>query len=216
MSSPDSRGVVCVFAKPPRAGEVKTRLAEEIGPDQAARLASAFLEDTLASLRRLPHRVVLASTEPGAFEALAEECWIQGEGELGERLERMLRRALGQAPWAAAIGADSPGFPLEALEEAESMLTSVDVALGPADDGGFYLIATKRCPLEMFASVTWSVPDTLDQVERRLRVLGLSTGRVAPWFDVDTVDSLRRLVELVARGEVRAAETAKAVTEWAR
>ena len=96
------------------------------------------------------------------------------------------------------------------------MLRSLDVALGPADDGGFYLIATRRCPLEMFGGVTWSVPDTLEQVERRLRALGLSTGRVAPWFDVDTVDSLRRLVELVARGEVRAAATAQAIAGWAR
>src|SRR4029453_5657380 len=115
--------------------ELNVRLQRESDQHQAPPLSSAFLEDTLASLRRLPHRVVLASTEPDAFGELAEERWIQGEGELGERLERILRQALGQAPWAAAIGADSPGFPLEALEEAEAMLTSVDVALGPADEG---------------------------------------------------------------------------------
>ena len=216
MTSPDASGVVCVFAKPPRPGEVKTRLAAEIGAGEAARLATAFLEDTLVSLRRLPLRVVLASTEPGVSSPLADEWWIQGDGELGERLERMLRRALGHAPWAAAIGADSPGFPLAAIEEAESMLRSVDVALGPADDGGFYLIATRRCPLEMFAGVTWSEPDTLLQVERRLRTLGLSTARVARWFDVDTLESLRRLLGLVARGEVTAAATAQAIAGWAR
>jgi uncharacterized protein len=212
----DDRGVVCVFAKPPRPGEVKTRLAVEIGVGEAARLATAFLEDTLFSLGALPLRVVLASTEPGASSILADECWIQGDGDLGDRLERVLRRALGQAPWAAAVGADSPGFPLEALEEAESLLRSVDVALGPADDGGFYLIAVRRCPLEMFAGVTWSAPDTLLQVERRLRTLGLSTARVAPWFDVDTLDSLRRLVGLVERGEVRADATAQAIAGWPR
>ena len=216
MTDAAERGVVCVFAKPPRPGEVKTRLAADIGVGEAARLASAFLEDTLFSLGGLPFRVVLASTEPGTSSILADECWIQGDGELGERLERILRRALGQAPWAAAVGADSPGFPLEVLEEAESMLRSVDVALGPADDGGFYLIATRRCPPAMFAGVTWSAPDTLLQVERRLRTLGLSTARVAPWFDVDTLDSLRRLVELVARGEVKATATAQAIAGWAR
>ena len=67
MTSPDASGVVCVFAKPPRPGEVKTRLAAEIGAGAAARLATAFLEDTLVSLRRLPLRVVLASTEPGVY-----------------------------------------------------------------------------------------------------------------------------------------------------
>jgi rSAM/selenodomain-associated transferase 1 len=216
VTSADAPGVVCVFAKPARPGEVKTRLAAEIGPGEAARLATAFLEDTLVALRRLPLRVVLASTEPGVSSALADECWEQGDGELGERLERVLCQALGRAPWAAAIGADSPGFPLAALEEAEAMLSSVDVALGPADDGGFYLMATRRCPPQMLAGVTWSVPDTLLQVERRFRTLGLSTGRVAPWFDVDTLESLRRLAGLMARGEVRAAATAQAIAGWAR
>jgi uncharacterized protein len=216
VTSADVPGVVCVFAKPPRPGEVKTRLAAEIGAGEAARLASAFLEDTLVSLRDLPLRVVLASTEPGTSSALADECWTQGDGELGERLERVLCRALGHAPWAAAIGADSPGFPLAALEEAESMLRSVDVALGPAEDGGFYLIATRRCPPQMFAGVTWSAPDTLLQVERRVRSLGLSTARVARWFDVDTLESLQRLIELVTRGEVRAEATAQAIAGWAR
>jgi len=216
VTSPAEKGVVCVFAKPPRAGEVKTRLAAEIGPGVAARLATAFLEDTLASLREIPVRVVLASTEPPDGLPPADECWLQGDGDLGERLERMLCRALGEAPWAAAIGADSPGFPLGVLEEAEQMLSSLDVALGPADDGGFYLIATRRCPPQMLAGVTWSAPDTLLQVERRLRTVGLSTGRVARWFDVDTVDSLRRLEALLSRGEVRAAATAQAIAGWAR
>ena len=68
----------------------------------------------------------------------------------------------------------------------------------------------------MLAGVTWSAPDTLLQVERRLRTVGLSTGRVARWFDVDTMDSLRRLEELLSRGEVRAAATARAIAGWAR
>jgi rSAM/selenodomain-associated transferase 1 len=208
--------VVCVFAKPPRAGEVKTRLATEIGAREAARFASAFLEDTLRALRQLPVRTVLATTERWAAARAADECWLQGNGDLGARLERMLRRALGTAPWAAAMGADSPGFPVAALSEAERVLRSTDVALGPADDGGFYLVATRRCRPGMFAGVTWSAPDTLAQVERRLGAVGLSSARLPGWFDVDTLDGLHRLAALVARGTVVAPATARAFAGWAR
>jgi hypothetical protein len=127
----------------------------------------------------------------------------------------MLRRALSTGVWSAAIGADSPGFPLAALSEAEQILRSTDVALGPADDGGFYLVATRRCRPGMFADVTWSAPDTLTQVERRLRAVGLSTARLPGWFDVDTVDGLHRLAALVAQGAVVAPATARAFAGWA-
>ena len=79
---------------------------------------------------------------------LDAETWLQGDGELGERLERMFQRALETAPWAMAIGADSPGFPLDAIIDAERRLRSIDVVFGPADDGGFYFVAMRSCPSE--------------------------------------------------------------------
>jgi rSAM/selenodomain-associated transferase 1 len=203
--------IACVFAKPPRPGQVKTRLALTLGAEPAARFAAAFLEDTCAALRALPLRVVLTTTEPWEGAAPAAQTWLQGEGGLGERLERALRRALVLAPWALAIGADSPGFPLEAVTYAERALRHVDVAIGPAADGGFYFVALRRCPEGCFADVPWSSSDTLVALEERMHAAGLSTTRMLPWFDVDTPADLARLEGLIDAGEISAPATARAL-----
>ncbi len=116
--------VICIFAKPPVPGQVKTRLAVALGPERAAALARAFLDDTIAAVRRLPRaQVALASTEPvpGDVPVL-----LQGEGDLGERIERVLRAALELAPFAIAIGADAPGLPPGLLEAARAALERAD------------------------------------------------------------------------------------------
>jgi hypothetical protein len=175
----------------------------------AAHLATAFLEDTCAALSTLPIHVVVATTEEGWRFRFAAETWLQGAGELGDRLERMLQRALETAPWAMAFGADSPGFPLGAILRAERELRSVDAVFGPADDGGFYFVAMRSCPPGVFAGVPWSSPMTLQHAERRLRELGLTTARVRPWFDVDTLADLRRLAALLRATGIRAPATAR-------
>ncbi|MFP2909527.1 TIGR04282 family arsenosugar biosynthesis glycosyltransferase [Pyxidicoccus sp. 3LFB2] len=207
-------GDVCVFAKPPVAGQVKTRLARTLGQDVAAELAAAFFADTWALLRTLPWiRPVLATTQAGRPEGLAceadAEVWLQGEGGLGERLERVLRRALERGPWAMALGADTPGLPGPLLEEARAKLAAgADAVLGPAEDGGFYLLALKRCPPGLLAEgLPWSSADTLERTRERLESHGLRTVLLEPWFDVDTEADLHRLADLLAKGAVRAPST---------
>src|SRR2546423_15206192 len=116
---------ICVFAKPPRPGEAKTRLATAIGPAAAAELARAMLEDTWRLLSTLTWAdLVLATTEidrswidelpfpiSSSNSDHAAPVWQQGSGDLGERLERMLRTALMRTSMAIAIGTDSPGLP---------------------------------------------------------------------------------------------------------
>src|SRR5690606_41919544 len=104
---------ICVFAKPPVPGQVKTRLLPEVGAEGAARLARAFLEDTLAMVGEVPGvHAVLATTAPFSVPGVPpERVWLQGDGPLGARLERILRRGLDEAPAAVALGADSPGLP---------------------------------------------------------------------------------------------------------
>jgi uncharacterized protein len=203
--------IACVFVQPPRPGFVETRLAQEVGAERAARLAAAFLEDTCAALRRLPLRVVLATTEPWGGAPLTAQTWLQGEGGRSERLERVLRRALALAPCAFAIGPNSPGFPVEALTHAVRALRHVDVALGPAEGGGFYFVALRRCPEGCFAGVPWSGRDTLVALEERMRATGSSTARMLPWFDVDTRADLARLEQLIDAGQIRAPATACAL-----
>ncbi len=206
---------ICVLAKPPRPGLVKTRLAAAVGDAQAAALARAFFEDTWSAASSLRWaRAVLATTEPAAAEwasAKRASLWPQGKGDLGDRLERMLRRALDDTPAALAIGTDTPGLPPILFSQARSALRSADAVLGPCEDGGFYLIGLRRCPDGLLRDLPWTAPDTFLKTLARLRGSGLSAAVLSPWFDVDGPPDLACLHALVARGEIDAPRTALAL-----
>ena len=201
---------ICVFLKPPRSGEVKTRLIPAVGADAAAMLAESFFEDIWEAVHSLKWaRPIVASTE---FVNLGDVCevWLQGEGDLGRKLENILRRALRDSPAALALGADSPGLPMRLLETAREALVKSDAVLGPSEDGGFYLLGLKDCPDELLAGIRWSQPDTLCQTMSRLRQAGLSISVLEHWFDVDTPDDLKRLQSLIEAKAILAPHTAEA------
>jgi rSAM/selenodomain-associated transferase 1 len=199
--------VICIFAKPQVAGRVKTRLAAALGPERAAALARAFLEDTIASMRALPWaQVALASTEPVSSDL---PVLLQGDGDLGQRIERVLRAALELAPCAIAIGADAPALPPRLLDAARAALDHADAVIGPADDGGFYLLGLRACPEGLLADLPWSAPDTCVRTAERLRAHGLRLEVLAPWFDVDRPEDLDRLRELIRNSEIVAPSTAR-------
>ena len=107
-----------------------------------------------------------------------------------------------------AIGADAPAVPSRLLESARTALQEADVAIGPADDGGFYLLALRHCPEGLLRDLPWSSVDTLHATLKRLRGLGLRTRLLEPWFDVDRAEDLERLRELVDQGLLHAPRTA--------
>jgi rSAM/selenodomain-associated transferase 1 len=211
MHEPRPDIALCVFAKPPRAGETKTRLAPAVGAEGAAALARAFITDTWAAVTRLPWaRPVLASTGPwpeGLLPAPAE-VWQQGEGDLGARLERILHRGLEMCPAAMALGADSPGLPMAYLEAARAALANADAVLGPSDDGGFYLLALRQLPVGALANLPWSQAETRARTEERLKSLGLTVAHVEPFFDVDVPADLERLKADLNMGRIQAPATA--------
>lgn len=215
-----ARGVIAVFAKPPRPGEVKTRLAATLGAAPAAELAAAFLHDTLALVRgEARATVVLASTEHdrAALQLPPEvPLWLQGEGDLGARQERICARALaGGAPWVLAVGADSPGMPAALLGQAIDALTSGRAVLGPADDGGYVLLGLRACPAGLLAGLPWSSPHTARETLARLASRGLPAAVLAPWFDIDQPEDLARLRGLLQRGEIHAPATARVLERLA-
>ncbi len=209
-----AQDVLCILVKSPRPGEVKTRLAPAVGLDGAATLARAFLDDTLALARRLSWArvVVVVSGDPAPLALPADvEVWSQGPGDLGERMERALVRALAPGRRAILLGTDSPGLPARMVEAARASLPARGAVLGPAGDGGFYLIGLDRCEPGLLSGLPWSRSDTLVHTEARLRRAGRAVARAEPWFDVDEPADLERLSDLVGRGEVQAPATARAL-----
>lgn len=215
--------IVCMFAKPPRPGEAKTRLAARFGASTAARLAAAFMQDTWASFGDdAAITAILATTTtdvevfPAVIRDSAQEIWGQGDGDLGQRMQRALERGLeGGESSAAIVGADSPGLPASRWAQVRQALATAEVVLGPAADGGFYLIAARRVVPGMLHGLRWSQPDTLEQTRARLVSCGLQVATIEPWFDVDEPQDVVELQERIARGEIVAPATATLLQELA-
>lgn len=213
----DDRGRICVFFKSPVAGSVKTRLIPAVGAERAARLAEAFFLDTWDAVCRLHWAdAIVATTGPIPNHVKTVDpvrVWAQGDGDLGERLERVLRRALSDAPFAMALGADSPGLPTRLLAQARAALDSCDAVLGPCEDGGFYLLGLRRCPPRLLADIPWSQPHTFAHTLSRLQEAGLKVRTLEPWFDVDQPEDLAKLRHMISDGGVSVPETARALQE---
>jgi rSAM/selenodomain-associated transferase 1 len=182
-----ARRVLGLFVKQPRPGAVKTRLG---GPEWGARAARAFLLDALARLEHVDARRVAAFSPAEAETEFAEltqggfDLAPQGDGDLGERLERFFRRELVDGAAVVVVGADSPTLPLGHVEAAFAALDSADVVLGPATDGGYYLLGCRRLP-PVFDAVAWGGPDVLAQTVARLPA-SWRLALLPPWYDVDT------------------------------
>ncbi len=208
-----AQAAICVFTKPPLAGEAKTRLIPGIGPEAAAQLAEAFLRDTLDLLQNLDWaETIVAATAPFERSYLGKRrMWLQPEGTLATRLETILNQTLSEYPMALALGADSPGLPLVHLQQARQQLAQHDAVLGPSTDGGFYLLGVKNCPPGLLSGIAWSQSSTMQQTISRLQQQGLSVARIPEWFDVDIGAELLHLESLLQRGLVNCPHTAVAL-----
>lgn len=194
--APTSKIPICIFAKPPVPAEVKTRLIPALGAVAAARLASAMLKDVWHAVASHPSvRPILATTRPGSFPIGVpdEDIWLQGEGDLGERIERIMTRGLQQSTAVVAVGADTPAVTVAHLEATIECLQEHDAVLGPSTDGGFYLVALRRCPPGLLASLPWSTEETLQALMVRLKEHSFSVAELEPLFDVDLPADLHAL-----------------------
>lgn len=204
---------VCIFAKPPIPGRVKTRLAPVVGEVEAACLASAMLSDVWSVVENTRGVFpVLAAAEPGSFaiDAPSERIWLQQSGDLGSRIEGILHCGLAIAPAAIALGADSPLLTAAHLDTAVEHLRKADAVLGPSEDGGFYLLGLRNCPGGLLAGLEWSREETCCQARQRLQMYGMRVGTIRALLDVDTPADLDRLREqLVELPHTVAPETRK-------
>ena len=189
---------VCVFAKAPEPGRVKTRLIGTLGSEGSAKLAAAMFQDTWKVVSEcMGARPVLATGTAGGFPVAIEsdDIWLQGDGDLGMRLEKILRRALGCACAAIAVGADSPALTTVHLQTAMRALEHQDAVIGRSADGGFYLLGLRQCTEGLLAQLPWSTCETARATVHRMREKGLTIYELSPLFDVDTPGDLDVLLE---------------------
>lgn len=219
MTDPTADPVrICLFAKPPLPGDVKTRLAPFIGAEGAARLAEAFLLDTCDTLSAIADaELILATTAPfpDTFPLPpGMPQWLQGQGDLGARQESILARGLRDRHRVIAIGADLPGLPRGYVEEAARLLHTHDAVLGPTRDGGYYLLGLTRHVPGLLDGLPWSVASTFAATRSRLESLGYDVAFLPEWWDVDDGEDLVVLEQWLAGHPTRAPHTAEALAQW--
>jgi len=204
VNYPASR--LLVFARAPRAGEVKTRLIPRLGAQGAAELHARL---TLRCLDTVTH-AGLCPVEmwcaPSSHDPFFESCreryhtglYDQVPGDLGERMYAALVAALGRADSAVLVGTDIPSLEVADLEAAlQALQDGKDVVLGPATDGGYYLIGVRRADRRLFTRMPWGGPEVLRETSTRLQRLALDWLRLRERSDVDTPEDFHNLPESI-------------------
>jgi rSAM/selenodomain-associated transferase 1 len=211
-----------LMAKAPLSGLSKTRLASESGlsADWAARFAEAFLRDTLGVCDRVEDARLIVSFAPSEsgpyFRELAPQAHLaaQVEGDLGARMTAACEVAFSLgATRVAVIGADTPHLDPRSIEHALRELDDCDCVLGPASDGGYYLIALRERRPEMFQGIEWSIARVLEQTLARARASGARTVLLDELFDIDDAAALERLARTLRPDGEPCPRTARVLAE---
>jgi len=194
------RSAVGIMARAPSA-EGKSRLASHFSPERLRALRVALLADTLRNLETLPDVCIFFTPDETADE-LAH--WgdatlarlPQGPGDLGTRMCSAVRHLLGVRKYDAAVlvGTDIPWLTADQVREAVDTLSARGgVVLGPADDGGYYLIAMTRTHEGLFEQIDWGTASVLADTLRAAERCGVDAHLLQSAYDVDTIDDVRRL-----------------------
>lgn len=191
-----------VMAREPRAGSVKTRLARDIGEVRALRFYRVMLDVLGSRLAGDGRWLTLFAVTPDV--SVTAGCWprdvprrTQGHGDLGTRLHRVFER-LPPGP-VVIVGTDIPGITRAHIARAFRRLGASDAVLGPAGDGGYWLVGLRRTPRvrQIFRGVRWSSEDTL--ADTLANLAGARVTLLDRLDDVDDGESFKRLATVASR-----------------
>jgi rSAM/selenodomain-associated transferase 1 len=194
------RCCILVFAKFPKAGMVKTRLAEAIGAEKAAELYSCMVLDTIDYVKQsnFPFEILYWPSEFGQqIKSVfgSEHSYAPQAGDnLSQRLINGFNDAFGKGfEYVLAIGSDSPDMPDETIAQAFIKLKSKDAVIGPTADGGYYLIgfSKKTFDNKILQNISWSTPEVLTQTLKNLANQNKTVSLLNLWYDIDTVENIQ-------------------------
>jgi uncharacterized protein len=198
-----SASALIIFAKAPVQGQVKTRLCPPLTPDEAASLHGSIVLDMLERSRgaAMDRFVACAPSADHVFFKILEErhgvrLLTQTGDDLGARMARAMADvfSLGYQK-VLIIGTDLPTLPGPAFSEAAALLATHDLVLGPACDGGYYLIGLRKPAPELFAGIPWSTDKVLPLTQQKAAALGLRATLLPVRRDIDTIEDLSALID---------------------
>ena len=213
-----SESCILFFVKYPEPGKVKTRLGEVVGNDKAAMLYRHFVQDMLQGLARL-HADLHICYVPGDADLPEKfKAWLgpqhmfaaQQGLDLGERMKHAMQKAFDDGyDRVALMGSDIPDYPCELVQKALNDLQHYDAAIGPAFDGGYYLIGFRKdsfCP-DVFDGIRWGEADVYQPTVEKMRRARLEVLQLPDWNDVDTVWDLNVLYRTNKNSSFRRSST---------
>jgi uncharacterized protein len=186
-----------VFAKAPRPGQVKTRLAHAVGEERACQIYRQLLTKVSGSLKSLANVEfhVSPASDLHAVDPWLQPGWrtvAQGAGDLGQRLMHAFAQSFKTgARKVTIIGSDCPYLQPKDIQQAWRELNPHDLVLGPATDGGYWLIALKQPTPELFEGVPWSSDQVLAETLKRAKQLKLKVQLLRILSDIDTLEDWR-------------------------
>ena len=200
-----------IFAKYPEAGKVKTRLGSEIGYQLSALFYKKFLNMTLNLVKEacVDKTIIAFSPESGqsffrGFIPTNYELYLQNGKDLGGKMSNSIGAAFAAgAKKVIVIGSDSPTLPHSIINEAIRLLNTNDVVLGPAEDGGYYLIGLNKPYQTLFKNVEWSTDSVLEQTIKKINGLKIKFDLLREWYDVDDINTLYRAKSDDSTGEIK-------------
>ena len=218
------RDCILYFVKYPQPGAVKTRMAEGTTPQLAADFYRAFAADKFAEIVATPEAEVIVCFAPEKMQREVA-AWLPCRRYLsqkGTELGRRMENAFGEAflmgyDRAVLVGSDIPGLTPDILRRGLNALAPDTAVLGPAEDGGYYLIGFHRQGFkpEVLRNMAWSDSHVFQRTADLLNRLGLDCVELERLADMDTLDDLAALVKLGADGPLAglSLETARAMTD---
>jgi rSAM/selenodomain-associated transferase 1 len=189
-----------VFTRYPEPGKTKTRMIPLLGSEGAATLQRQMTEHTLAQVKQLQNQYPISIEVyfAGGNPQLMED-WLgsnivyqrQGEGDLGFRMVSALQSAFNNgSSGVVIIGTDCPGLNSQIMEQAFAVLANHDIVLGPAQDGGYYLIGLRRLIDELFSGISWGTSEVLQQTVEIAKQIDLAIAYLPTLADVDRPEDL--------------------------
>jgi uncharacterized protein len=191
-----SKKILIIFIKNPEKGNVKTRLAKTAGDETAYQIYKKLISHTLEVAEKLNIEKQLWYSdyvdENDGIDSDVFKKFRQSEGNLGQRMSDAFRSSFEEkCGKAVIIGSDCPGISSELLEQAFDALDSHDTVIGPANDGGYYLLGMNRFFPSLFDGIAWSTNSVFDQTMAAIEKMGLRGHRLPEMIDIDTERDLK-------------------------
>ena len=191
-----TEGALILFIRNPEKGKVKTRLAKSLGEEQALEIYKALLGHTRKISLAVPVRRLLFYSEhinyQDEWSSVDFEKYLQQGDDLGERMHRAFLKALRLASKAVIVGSDIAQIKPEIIQNAFAALDDHDYVIGPALDGGYYLLGMKTPSLELFSGIEWSTSTVCEETIAIIHQNGKTCAKVASLSDIDYAEDWKQ------------------------